>query len=110
VAFIATINLPSVPGLVLCLVGGTVSVVATHIWYPIQATRADLARGKPGRGAVTPIAAFVTLAWVISAFWLAEARAFALSSLLAATLGSSAIWMLGRARRADERDRTVRSR
>ncbi|KQV46368.1 hypothetical protein [Massilia sp. Root335] len=110
VAFITTINLPSVPGLLLCLVGGTVSVVATHIWYPIQATRADLARGKPGRGAVTPIAAFVTLAWVISAFWLAEARASALSSLLAATLGSSAIWMLGRARRADERDRTVRSR
>lgn len=110
VVFIATINLPSVPGLVLCLVGGTVSEVATHIWYPIRATRADLARGKPSRGALTPIAAFVTLAWVVSAVWLAEARALALSSLLAAALGSSTIWTLGRARRTDQMDRTARPR
>jgi ABC-2 type transport system permease protein len=99
---VADTSLSSIPALVFCLAGSTVSTVGAQVWFPVQAQRAELVRRKPGRGAVSLIAGFVTFAWVVSAFCLIQLPAYAAPALLAAALGSGAIWCLGRARRAEE--------
>ncbi len=87
---------------VACLAGGTLSVGAAQAWYPRQGKRGDLKKRMQGHGILGVLELAVVLSWGGLAYCLGAAPAWTPLALLAAALGSGAIWFLGRARREDE--------
>ena len=87
---------------VACLAGGTLSVGAAQVWYPRQGKRADLKKRMQGHGILGVLELAVVLSWGGLAYCLGAAPAWTPLALLAAALGSGAIWLLGRTRREDE--------
>ena len=87
---------------VACLAGGTLSVGAAQVWYPRQGKRTDLKKRMQGHGVLGVLELAVVLSWGGLAYCLGAAPAWTPLALLAAALGSGAIWLRGRTRREDE--------
>ncbi|MDM4767748.1 hypothetical protein [Pelomonas sp. SE-A7] len=87
--------------LLVCLLGGTVSVGAGQVWYPRQAKRGDMKKRMQGMQAVGWLELLVTLGWVGVAYCLQAALAYAPLALLAVLVGTGGTWWLGRSKRGE---------
>jgi ABC-2 type transport system permease protein len=90
----------SLPGLVFCMVGSTVSAAAVQVWFPTQEKRSDMGQRGQTWSTASVIGSLAGLAWMTSAICLNFMPILALVPLLFIAVVLGAAWLLGRARRA----------
>ena len=87
---------------VACLLGSTLTIGASQVWYPRQGKRGDLKKRAQGNGGLGLIELLAVASWAWLAWCLGAALAWAPAALGAAAASSGAIWLLGRAPRASD--------
>jgi ABC-2 type transport system permease protein len=83
----------------VCLIGGTLALGVTQIWYPRQGNRRDMKRRMQGSAVIALLENLTAIGWAGTAFCLIAASPFMPLALLLASLGPLAAWFLGKARR-----------
>ncbi|HJV60135.1 MAG TPA: hypothetical protein VJ743_04270, partial [Albitalea sp.] len=84
---------------VVCLAGGTLSLVMTQLWYPRQANRRDMRRRAQNAKLIGLLENLSAMGWAGAAFCLLHLPLYAPLALLVGSIGPLAAWFMGRSRR-----------
>jgi ABC-2 type transport system permease protein len=91
---------PLVAGVfVVCIVGCTVSLGVSQVWYPRLGNRKDMKKRGRSTPLINMLEIFTALGWAATAYCLMAAPLFTPLALGFAILAPAATWILGKARR-----------
>jgi ABC-2 type transport system permease protein len=85
----------------LCVIGGTLNVAASQVWYPRRGHRSNLAKRGQGHWLVGLLDLVLSVCWAGLTYGIAVRSLYAGLLLLPILAGSGWVWLLGRDRRAE---------